>query len=892
MKKRKYQKGRFIPPVNDRVVSDNSEVVPQEFLNTPVTKPRTRYQPYINPNPSDGTATQQPFVQTPEELVQYKELERQKELAKLQQVMAQARGQQSTIGAAPFRDQVQQQQIDRTNNEARKAFVDQSSGNYSLGEDGSIQANPNRQSFNQGMEKLAESPVGKSFEALGYIGGLGESFQMGRSLANLARVGALKATGKDVLGSGINAIANNPTLKQIGAGLDDAASWSNVANLDPIGAMSDAAAAKYLNPNIHVGWNWNGSKYTPDITGNKKDIAYSLANKAYDGSGLDNELSLKNSALNPLIPQPSFSFNPYSSKKQKEGIEWLKKWYSDPEIIARIKDHKEFDKVGARDIFNNYSDQIYGRKRFSPEDINRLTHPKNDYFFKSHSKWDEVHDGKVVRGDMQIGKFAPKRNVAIHEGTHQITHNGGFFNEETRKLLQQGFKTDPDEVIPDWEGKRDLSYYANPTEIHARINEIRSDMGVKPSDVITQEMLDKVSKGPTAGWELKPYIKNKALFLETLNKMYVGAPIVAGAAYQGLNEQDSPLMQQGGSIPINPNGLWEENGPVIIPSNQITMKNRRGKRKLPQRVMAYPDGDSPVMMENGEEYYFPNSSQVLEVPLLQEGGTVNDFNQRWLTSPMHNKMLTKSAGPIAGPIIAATRQGVLNETEEEIVDNIATLPLGKVLGKSEARFSEPENPRLREMASVILPDFLIPSQAPAPEIQYLKGMTPEKASYVATHERSHASDYNGYLIPKSDVEKINKFAGNTATDMEFYKDAAEVNAANGLTTLAPDKKLQDIYNYVKDPTETRARLNTTREWASKNGIYDPFTQKLDRKKLNLIKDQGLDELRMVYSDDEIFEMLNSISSNQSTTPAIPLARRGGIINASELNGYFRKKNKG
>jgi len=55
----------------------------------------------------------------------------------------------------------------------------------------------------------------------------------------------------------------------------------------------------------------------------------------------------------------------------------------------------------------------------------------------------------IKKGNTQVGKIVPKKTTTIHEGTHQLTHNGGFFNKHTEDLLQQGFKKNKEDIIKD-----------------------------------------------------------------------------------------------------------------------------------------------------------------------------------------------------------------------------------------------------------------------------------------------------------------------------------------------------------------------------------------------------------------------------------------------------------
>ena len=226
----------------------------------------------------------------------------------------------------------------------------------------------------------------------------------------------------------------------------------------------------------------------------------------------------------------------FNTKGKEQGVNWLKSWYNDPETVKKIKELKQYDNINSQSEAAKYSEAVYPNKKWDVEDVNRLTIPKSSFFTKSFSNYDKIiphtydANGKFLRkiGDTEGGKLVPKKTVTIHEGTHQLTHNGGFFNKHTEDLLQQGFKKSKDETLPEWTGKIDASYYTNPTEIHARVNEIRHALNLKPTDVVTEDMFKNILN-TGAGLELKPYIKNKKLFIETMNKLPVALPIGVGA---------------------------------------------------------------------------------------------------------------------------------------------------------------------------------------------------------------------------------------------------------------------------------------------------------------------------------------------------------------------------
>ena len=78
--------------------------------------------------------------------------------------------------------------------------------------------------------------------------------------------------------------------------------------------------------------------------------------------------------------------------------------------------------------------------------------------------------------------------------------------------------------------------------------------------------------------------------------------------YYGMGFQD-------GGVPVSNRGMYEyPNQPVIVPSNNITMKG------INHPVMAYPDKGNPTMMYPNQDYLFPNANSVYEVPVMQDGG--------------------------------------------------------------------------------------------------------------------------------------------------------------------------------------------------------------------------------------------------------------------------------
>ena len=100
------------------------------------------------------------------------------------------------------------------------------------------------------------------------------------------------------------------------------------------------------------------------------------------------------------------------------------------------------------------------------------------------------------------------------------------------------------------------------------------------------------------------------------------------------------------------------------------------------------------------------------------------------------------------------------------------------------------------------------------------------------------------------------------------------------------------HKYISNVSETRARLNAIRMYGQASGIYNPFEEKLSPEKYkelqnlfyqqnpNDIDSNQLRQLREVYTDEEIFNLLNSISKNepqQIDELKTPQARQGGAL---------------
>jgi len=122
-------------------------------------------------------------------------------------------------------------------------------------------------------------------------------------------------------------------------------------------------------------------------------------------------------------------------------------------------------------------------------------------------------------------------------------------------------------------------------------------------------MLDKLSKKfMPGGGDLLTHVKNKKLFLETLNKF---PTLVPGAI--GLGAAATTQKQKDGGIIKDDRGQWDHPGEITeINSNDITMEG------VPYDVLGISDTGDTKLMKPGKNYKF-KGKKVTEYPMAKDG---------------------------------------------------------------------------------------------------------------------------------------------------------------------------------------------------------------------------------------------------------------------------------
>ena len=236
----------------------------------------------------------------------------------------------------------------------------------------------------------------------------------------------------------------------------------------------------------------------------------------------------------------------------------------------------------------------------------------------------------------------------------------------------------------------------------------------------------------------------------------------------------------------------------------------------------------PVVIEVDPETYTKNQYE-----------RSKDFHTKWMTSPMYNKMLNAS-----------------DPTNAEKINKI--------------RFDNLNNTRF--VYEPIQPEDKVNTGGDS-DIEGVVNIYPrgynDNVSLLGTHEMSHSIDRPSVLFSGSEPDRVIPYE-----DVYRIDDYANVNRYNpkSLEDELYLKEFLDRYDYIATPTETRARLNEIRDSANQNKIYDPFTQKVNKKifkKLTNFKFEKnpnwnpMDDLKSVYTDKQIINLLNTVSKKNN-----------------------------
>lgn len=508
--------------------------------------------------------------------------------------------------------------------------------------------------------------------------------------------------------------------------------------------------------------------------------------------------------------------------------------------------------------------------------------------------------------------YGDLQSTIEHEIGHDIYE---YLNEDMRNIIKQS-------VLPaseirtnmllndDRKGRKFARYLGRPTEFYTRRNSLFDTFGFDPSQPLTREqaqslvdlnnqinstytpdrdikearkefsekypgslpLLDKLNDSKNRGEtiEFMNSIKNDP---ETYLRMFNDVTAIPG--------QQTPVARYGGGL-----DQYQTKGEVT---------NTDNKPYLPYRI-DYTDPKTGKHEsrwfedEEASRYFFDNrASELVGVqgvqgyyekppgkkrspsPTEQQRlkdqaelkGTTKSFYNQWYNSPMHAQMLKASlrkpfgTGLFLNKRVKQKTQDRLNSINNEMDLNLQPYPEA-IFDMSSAGHVNTGNPSLIQIS----PFSLLEDQ---------KG--------TSIHEGAHVTDLlTG--IPRKDTKKMQRYADYNTV----------FNSGNEYFTEDPNS--QEFKQYVGKDTEGRARVMQGKYILSEIGSqfgYDPFTQKLSKDQFYKAEQLSPEfkrinnELRSIYSEDEILDLHNTLSksnNNQSQT----MARNGGALEQYQVAG--------
>ena len=279
-----------------------------------------------------------------------------------------------------------------------------------------------------------------------------------------------------------------------------------------------------------------------------------------------------------------------------------------------------------------------------------------------------------------------------------------------------------------------------------------------------------------------------------------------------------------------------------------------------------------------------------DTPQAQTGTEVikgKDFVDQWMKSPMYKEMLEKSA---QGPELERISKGrIASFNVPTNVSRDINLEGTGTLGQTQHRVRTMLNatgPEYEEMMKIMQKSIDNPKDKEAKRradeviqpmitgwnIGLNPKLKPGTIDYEATlaHEYGHTTD--NPFVSKFPYQMSRKEAINLDTQTYIPKSDIEKMKA-----YSQGKVNDDLTKYVSKPQETRQYLNDIRYLGKSQGVYDPFSEKITTEQFKKIQPlqygNPMQTLRQVYTDEQIIDMLNSISKTQRAND-IPVAQNG------------------
>ena len=363
------------------------------------------------------------------------------------------------------------------------------------------------------------------------------------------------------------------------------------------------------------------------------------------------ELSTIVDKLNPI-------YQKNAKRELTKGNDWQKNWYTHPETLRRIDELSQAENYAKRAEIDEFNQRLISQfPSAKPLDYSigntdwdivrkRALNPTS-YKSKFQSRTaklknligglERTHlgnygvsgyglDSDYVTGIRQnlVDKYSSKiQSTAIHEGNHGLTDGNLFIPHDNQDKIVKIFGEDQKVPERDIMGRYNSydDYYKDPTEVYARVMELRNYMGLQPGQIVDDQMIDELlNSGISAETPVDKrffnLISDKEKFKDLFNWLpQVTLPIAGGVAVVNsqIQNQDTTKYKKGGVIKDN-RGQWNHPGEITeIDSPYITMQG------VPYNVLGVSDTGDAKLMEPGKDYKF-KGKKVTEFPLKAQEG--------------------------------------------------------------------------------------------------------------------------------------------------------------------------------------------------------------------------------------------------------------------------------
>ena len=565
-------------------------------------------------------------------------------------------------------------------------------------------------------------------------------------------------------------------------------------------------------------------------------------NNAYWGSGrsnLENGLGVLGAIgditmISPYLKIPLAGIkNPFKNKNFKSEINWAN-WNKEiPENVPLMQEYNAIEQTTKAN--GTWMKNFDGSKfKGTPE---QFVQQNSENFKKAYKKgFNTGYRGQRIPTDIMDGGKYPSGITFLGDKDQAMTYGETWKKSHSGKIYQPGM-VDPKEpalyelIYPNSNNKKIITH-SNVRDWRELIdNEVASQM-----DEYLLELRGKSKKG-----EQFITTDDVANFVDKNNLDYAYLPKIRDYGRKPNRRFFNvfPGKSVGNTVVVNSkpgnylksrwynNGMFDMTNPNIYKAVIPTML---GLGALNQKQEGGEvEKTEPVVNEVDPETYTKNQYE-----------RSKDFHRKWMTSAMYNKML-KASDPANAEKINKIRFDNLNSTRF-VYEPIQPEDKVNTGGDSDSE----------GVVNI-----------------YPHGYN-DNVSLLGTHEMSHSIDRPSVLFSGSEPDRVIPYE-----DVYRIDDYANVNRYNpkSLEDELYLKEFLDRYDYIATPTETRARLNAIRDSADRNKIYDPFTQKVNKKifkKLTNFKFEKnpnwspMDDLKSVYTDKQIINLLNTVSKKTNT----------------------------